>query len=318
MRTHKNCAAAYAALFLFGWMLNATALDGVAQAQSDIVFVTGDSSLSRFDMGTESFVTGTGGQSAFLGVTVLRDEILVGDYLADAIQRFSPDGTYLGEFASIATPTYLETDSSGNVYTTPFSTDPSGPDVATRFNSFGVPTQTFSAVNEIAGIDADAAGNVYISENNGMNPDELLKFAPDGTFLDSVLVPGRAFDISIDEVANRLYLASSEAGLGIKVFDISGAIPVLLGGIITPTTANIVGVHYAKESGNILATDFGVPSDDARGLEYSPAGLLLREYRPTVTGIVWDITTFVIPEPASLTLVSLGMLSLVFKRRRRD
>jgi hypothetical protein len=147
----------------------------------------------------------------------------------------------------------------------------------------------------------------------------LYKFAPNGTFLNSIsLGVTGADDLAIDEVGNRLFVADEHsAGLGIKIFDISGATPILMDSIATPVSADIVGLHYAAESGNILAVDFGVDSGDPRGLEYSPMGTLLREYRPSNADVSWDITTFVIPEPASLALVFAGLLGFECNARRR-
>jgi hypothetical protein len=291
-----------------------------AFGQSEIVFMTSDvepdfqSKLFRFDMGVETFGVSTGSplESAFHGVTVLNGNILVSDYLAEVIERFAPDGTHLGSFALTVSPTFLETDSSGNVYTTPASLSPP---VATRFNSSGAVTREFTdplVFHELAGIDADAAGNVYIVNQTEADGHHLAKFSPGGVLLNTTFlgaINGR--DLAIDEVSNRLYMADgSSAGSGIKIFDISGAMPVLTGSISTPATARIDGVHFATESGNILATDFGNVSNDPRGMEFSPTGTLLREYRPTGAMFSFDITTFVIPEPGSLWLLIVGLVGL--------
>jgi hypothetical protein len=268
--------------------------------------------LHRFDQGIESYGVNTGDPQAFLGVTVLGGEILVADFIANEIQRFLPDGSYVGPFASASEPTFLESDSSGNVYTTPFSI---GPPVATRYDSTGTPTQSFVGVSEFAGIDADAAGNVYIVDNAFMES-SLRKYAPDGTFLNSTPFPGQAQDLSIDEASNLLYAADASGSAdGIKIYDISGAAPGLVGMISTPTTTNLLGIHFAAESGNILVTQFdGI---DPRGLEYSSGGVLLREYRTARPDFALDITTF-IPEPGSLSLVVVAMIALGFNARRRS
>jgi hypothetical protein len=321
---HSLPAMRFAALCLAICLVTAV---GRLHAQSDIVFMTADidpggqEKLVRFDSGSQSFTTDTGSNGAFLGVTVLNDEVLVADFGAEEIQRFEPDGSYIGPFATSILSTFLESDSNQNVYTTPSSLGPIfGVNYATRFNSAGAVTGTFSHPNfsHLEGIDADAAGNVYIVEGEVFpTPDRLYKFAPDGTFLNSIpLGFTSAADLAIDEVGNRLFVADQfGAGLGIKVFDISGAIPILTGSVVTPVSANIFGVDYAAESGNILATDFGAGSGDPRGLEISPLGVLLAEYRPTSVDSAWDITTFsTIPEPGSMVLMLLGVVGLVVKR----
>ena len=110
----------------------------------------------------------------------------------------------------------------------------------------------------------------------------LDKFAANGALLNSTMLGSiDPVDVSIDEAGNRLYMAAGTGGL--KIFDISGVMPSLIGGVMTPANSEILGVHFADESGNILATDLGFfGSNDPRGLEFSPGGELLREYRPAV------------------------------------
>src|SRR6476661_9430755 len=110
--------------------------NGAARGQSGTVFMTAaigsnfDNKLVRFDNGVQTFAVDTnlGVHSAFQGVTILNNEVLVADFgsASNAIQRFSLNGDYLGVFASIVVPTYLESDSHGNVYTTHLNL---GPDV---------------------------------------------------------------------------------------------------------------------------------------------------------------------------------------------
>jgi DNA-binding beta-propeller fold protein YncE len=197
------------------------------------------------------------------------------------------------------------------VYTTPFGL---GPAVATRFDSTGVVTQTFTLNAPIlSGIDADTAGNVYIATYSSGT---IEKFTPDGIFLNSTVIGGHVDDIAIDEVGQRLFVAREfGAGVGIKVFDIAGPEPVFMHDITTPVQSMAVGIHFAAESGNILVTDFGGISLDPRGLEYSPAGVLLAEYRPAGAGVAWDITTFVVPEPSSAALLLVGSLGFALRRR---
>jgi hypothetical protein len=307
------------ALFI-GSALNLILLVSAVSGQSNVVFVTADppnfdSNLYRFDAGVQTFGVGTAASDAFIGMTLHNGSLLVGDFVSNKIQKFAPNGAYLGVFAtSTNAPVFVEADSSGNVYTTP---DSVGPLVGTRLNSLGVATQTYSGIaGYLVGIDADASGNVYIAQVNGITRD-LLKFAPNGAFINSTSLGSMSpWDLSIDEAGNRLFLADqSSAGAGIRIFNIAGVAPALTGSIATPATARIVGVHYASESGNILATDYASVSNDPRGLEYSPGGALLAEYRPSNAFQAWDITTYV-PEPTSFGLISLGLLMLGLKRNR--
>jgi DNA-binding beta-propeller fold protein YncE len=258
-----------------------------------------------------------GTPTAFQGVATLGNTVLVADYVDEAIQRFSPDGTYLGQFVSVLDPTFIETDSAGNVYMTPVP----GASVARRYDSSGTQTGIFSHgdLDQLLGIDADSTGNVYIASNVPMGPDEIFKFAPDGTFLNRVSVGfGGAFDMAIDEAGERLYLADQlDSENGVKVFDISGAAPSLIGSIATPDDSVIVGVHFAAESGNILVSDLGI-FNGPRGYEISTGGVLLETYLPLDAAEAWDITTFVpIPEPASAALTVMAVIGIVVCGRFR-
>ena len=249
--------------FYIALALNFVILHLVASAQSPLVFMTADSTVHRFDNGIQTSSFGLSGGGAFHGVTIHNGNILVADYTGNAIRRASPSGATLSNFASIPDPTFLESDRSGNVYTNPSALGAPG---ATRLNSAGVVTQTFfhATMNENAGMDADAAGNVCIADRTGLTT-TLFKFAPNGTFINSTpLGAFRARDLAIDEAGNRLFLTDTGSPIGIKIFDISGLIPVPTGGITTPLGATIEGIHYAAESGRILATDFGIPSNDPR------------------------------------------------------
>ena len=304
-------------ILLVGLLLNLSLLQGTAYSQSSIVFVTNEalpgdgSTLTRFDQGSETYGVGAGPSTLFQGVTVLNGQVLVADYFSDVIQKFSLNGTHLGTFASYTNATYVESDSAGNVYATAGGTGI----VPTRFDSAGLATDTFTHVDLTLarGIDADVAGNVYVADpTNG-----LFKFASDGTFLNNISLGAiNPRDMAIDESADLLYLAdSNDATHGVKIFDISGLTPSLTGSMATPADSYIQGIHFAAESSNILVTDLGANSNDPRGLEFSPGGVLLEEYRPTGVILAFDIATYV-PEPSSLVLLVAGMFGVGLRRRQ--
>jgi hypothetical protein len=312
-------------LLILAWFLNVAVWDSTTWAQSEVVFITADvdagmdleSRLFRFDDGSESFaVTAAGGgPSLFQGITVLNGEVLVADLGANAIQQFLPNGTHSGAFASMDDPTFLESDSSGNAYATSLD----AVIAPRRFDSTGNLTQTFvhDDLDFPFGIDADATGNVYIANGGPQGSRSLFKFTSDGTFVNSTsLGTIGPVDLAIDEAGGLLYLADGFSNAnGIKIFDLSGAAPSIVGSIATPAGAIIAGMHFAAESGNILATNFtALPgSGPPRGLEFSPAGVLLREYFPTDAEVAQDITTFV-PEPGSFVTISLGTILLSLNR----
>jgi len=279
------------------------------------VTTTSASQLARFDNGVQTYAVSNAG-GVYAGVTVLNGTVLVADFGNDVIQKFSPGGTYQGVFATPAfIPVFVESSSAGNVYTT---ADGLGGAVAQRFNATGALTQSFFGTSgNFLGIDADAAGNVYVAQKTGPNPANLLKFAPTGALINTTpLGTINPWDLAIDETGQRLFIADqASATAGIKVFNIAGAAPVFSTAILTPAQSLIFGVHFAAESGNILAVDSGDFSNDPRGLEYSPIGVLIAQYRPTNIRHGQDITTFV-PEPSSAILLLVGMFGVAQKRRR--
>jgi hypothetical protein len=158
-----------------------------ASLGAPIVFMDADTSSSRlfrFDNGVQTFGVPAPSGALFHGLTILNGNVLVADYGGDAIRRYTPNGVPAGIFALTTSPTFLESDSGGNIYTNP---GPLGLPVATRFNSAGVVTQVFSdpGLHQLAGMDADAAGNVYVADIFGSTR-SLFKFTPTGVFLTSL------------------------------------------------------------------------------------------------------------------------------------
>jgi hypothetical protein len=56
---------------------------------------------------------------------------------------------------------------------------------------------------------------------------------------------------------------------------------------------------------------------DPRGLEYSPSGAIIRQFRPTSVQNAFDIAALV-PEPTSLTAVGVAILLLIGCAPRRS
>lgn len=269
------------------------------------------SNLHRFDGESDLFAVGAAPDSAFQGVTLLNGVVLAADLREGVIQRFTLDGTLLAPFATVANPTFLESDSGGNVYTTQFSL---GPAVAARFDSLGNETGTFTSPSaaEFAGIDADASGNVYVATRSST----LEKFAPDGAFLSSLPINARPLDISIDEQGLRMFLADESSSLaGIQVYDLSSGSPTFSHSIPTPVDSVIHGVHYEPELDVVFAVDSGVLSGNARGLQLSIDGNVVATYFPAGSVAAFDIVHRV-PEPASCALVLCGALASLRRGRR--
>lgn len=302
MKLGTSCLAA--------WLVSlASCSSGLAAS----TFVTGvidpptlnSARLYGFEGESQAFSTNGGSAAAFHGTALLGDTVLVADYGSGSIRRFSLDGTAMADFASFADAVFLEVDRAGQVYTTHNGI---GPSVATRFNSSGVITGTFTSprAGSFLGIDADAAGNVYVLFNTGVGTTELQKYAADGTFLTSLPLPQGGFDLSIDDVGERLYMTSSDE---IGVVDISGGTLVFDGAISAPAGSDIIGIHYAQGLGTLFVTDHGILSGDPRGMQLALDGTLLATYRPNDAELVFDIVHHV-PEPTTWFLLLAGTLPL--------
>jgi hypothetical protein len=266
----------------------------VAQAacgQSPVVFLSESSRIIRFDAGAESSSSVVNENAYF--ITALNGSLIV------------------------TNTNYIETDSKGNMYLGP--PRELRPEAAVRITSDFYVSQTFNVPygSGFTGIDADAVGNVYLLRS-GYLSNFLYKFSPDGIFLNSTLLPyvDIGTDIAIDEVGKRLFVADEFGGdQGIKIFDISGATPTYMSSITTPDNSNFFGIDYAEESGDILVADLGYYSHDPRGLEYSPNGTLLWEYRAFNEGTVFDIVSMRVPEPSTAALVAIGCIVALVVRR---
>lgn len=285
------------------------------------IFMTADeatgpsSQLHGFYQANEVFAVDASTASAFQGVSTLKGDVLVADYGEEVIQRFDIGGNLLTPFASIQDPTFLESDSSNNVYTTASSL---GPAVATRFDYTGTVTQTYSSPTgqEFRGIDADSSGNVYIAVQYA-NPTSysIEKYDAAGTFLSSTPVDATPFDLAIDEAGKRLFLADEDPATGgIKVYGISGAAPVYMNSIPVPTDSVMSGVSYSSNLDRILVTDSGAISDTPRGWDMSPDGYIFNTYIPSGADVAFDIIR--VPEPSSLMLALLAISGVTWYRRR--
>lgn len=289
--------------------------------EPDFIFLD---AVGRLDGADQTFIAPGDESSRYSGLALLDGELLVADFGNDEIRKLTTSGDPAGVFASILNPVHLETDSSGSVYTTSgHLSSPSccGPPntVATRFDSTGAVTGQFmdNDLMHLAGIDADASGNVYIAHLGG----ELFKFAPSGTLIGVATFPGLEMsDVAIDETGNRLFAGSVLADVGIHVFDISGTLPTLMQTIPAPasppfySSTEIVGVHYDSSSQHLFATD-GL---NTRAHEFDENFNLIASFLTENNGdVLRDIVTLPVPTPSSLSLLSIAVVGAACLRYRR-
>ena len=275
--------------------------------------------LYGFEGTTEVFSVGTTA-NAFHGVAALGDNVLVADFGdADVIRQFTTDGVELAPFAATLA-VFVESDSSSNVYSTTGGLEP-GNKTLTRYDSAGAVTLsvTSTSASGLLGIDADSAGNIYVVADSGLGstPNWIEKYDSAGNLLNSTPVLGTPYDISIDEVGQQLFVAGQNSE--IQIFDIGGPAPVLSGTINTPSDWITGGVGFSSDNGTLMVAENGIFTGVAAGYELALDGTVLNSYLPSSAELAFDIlVTKSVPEPSTLVLAGLGLLSVVGYRVRRS
>ncbi|MGB8340533.1 MAG: NHL repeat-containing protein [Chthoniobacterales bacterium] len=162
----------------------------------------------------------------------------------NSIEKFAPDGTDLGVFASTGLnfAMALAFDSSGNLYAANF-----GGNTVEEFAPDGTDLGVFAYVTRPTGLAFDGAGNLYVA-NFGAT---ILRFAPNGTPLGAFATTGLnnpeglAFDSS-----GNLYAANNGSDT-IEVFSPSG---VDLGALATTGLHGPVGLGFDTD-GNLYVVN---------------------------------------------------------------
>ncbi|MCO6456926.1 MAG: Ig-like domain-containing protein [Pirellulaceae bacterium] len=229
-----------------------------------------DSGILRFSE-TGTFETNFGGTSNILRTMATNGtDLFVGNFSSNHVLRYAPDGSFLGTFVdttgqlgSGADIAKVEFDGAGNLLVTP-SGFQSNARTSRRYNSSGSTTASFSHPNLVFpnGIDADAAGNVWIVNSAAVGVgNQLFKFSPTGTFLGQFSIIGQVNspnDLAIDEANGILYVGDEFGGTsGIKRYNISSGTPVFQGSVTTPSLSGVLGISYDPASGHLFATDSG-------------------------------------------------------------
>jgi sugar lactone lactonase YvrE len=215
-------------------------------ASADTFFVAnfGVNSITKYDAnGNGSAFTG-----AFIngpnGVALDVSGNLYATTNDNTIEKFAPNGTDLGVFAStgLNLALGLAFDRNGNLYAANFGTN-----TVEVFTPTGTDLGVFANVIRPTGLAFDASGNLYVA-NFG---NTIARIAPDGTVLSSFTSfnlnnpEGLAFDS-----LGFLYVANSGSD-SIQIFSAAG---VDLGSLVSPNLSGPVGLAFDSAS-NLYAVN---------------------------------------------------------------
>ncbi len=254
-------------------------------ARADLFFLaeSGINAITKYDANgnassfTSAFVAGP------TGIALDSDGNVYVTTTSNKIEKFAPDGTDLGVFAStgINFAMGLAFDRNGNLYAANFIGN-----TIEKFSPNGTDLGVFANVISPTGLAFDGAGNLYVA-NLGTRVD---RFAPDGTPLGTFATvnlnnpEGLAFDSG-----GNLYVANNGSD-SIEIFSPSGA---HLGEITSPNLSGPIGLAfdsaenlYAVNSLTSTIEKFTPAGDDSifASTGYNP-GFLAIQKAPTLVNV---------------------------------
>jgi len=237
----------------------------------------------------------TPGGSVLFSLATDGTRILAG-HAFHGFRDYSLDGTFRGQIAGLETPQegpIAELDARGNIYLL----DSGAP---RRLNPDGTLSMTFPQAEFEYGIDADAAGNVYIMQAPRIGRRGIHRYSPEGALREITSFGGLDGHLAIDEVGQTLY-ATASRDLGetvvseILAFDISGSAPTFTRRITGPQYLS--GISFDPTTGHLFAASLL----GGYAWEITTDGAVVRRYSIPGTN-PFDVVAIRVPEASTSTM----------------
>jgi len=279
------------------------------------------------------------------GLPLHADTIYVSNWNNDTVDKFdSVTGTYLGVFARPYHPRAIALDSTGNLYAIAW-----GSQSVMKYSPNGAESVFATGLQGGESVAVDHTGNVYVGN---LWDNTILRFTPDGTRSLFSSTGDRQPNVLAFDTTGNLFVANTDANT-IQKFTPDGDGSIFATGLLHPYglafdyagnlfVANYWGPYYGgpsiqKFTAEGIGTVFATGMTDPAGLAFDSAGNLyvadqwggsnygsIERFTPDGVGTVFAEIYYggpisiaiLVPEPTTLTFVSLGLLALAIAGRR--
>lgn len=297
-------------------LISAALASALASASTLLVSNYFGDSVSRFDLGTGSFLGsfGTGQLDGPQSIRVSGSAIFVASELSNSIQKFDINGNSLGSFYSgsaLDHPTSIAIMGNGDVLASNFN----GDSVA-KFSSAGVFQSNLVSPGSgglngpDVGLITGPDGNIWVAS---FFTNSILRYNPTtGAFLGQVVTSGLGGLVGPREMlihGNKLYV-SSETGSKVLRYNLDGTFSDSFVAAGAGGLSGAVGMVF-DDSGNLLVAS----ANNNRILRYNgTTGAFIDVFLST--NINGPTALTVVPEPTSILVATVGSAWLLRRRKR--